>query len=313
MNLDLLISPNLLLYSLIGILVFILSIILFGRAYYKRKSENRLANKSQLVKYTSTIIGRNKYPEVDPFKASSTYLKMSLLFALLITLLAMNVTTYEREVEIPEDALTLVEEFEIEPPRTAEPPPPPPPPPPPVIQEVPNEEILEEDQVEFIDQSIEEQTEVAHIPAPTTVKKEMAPPPPPPPPPPLEEEFEEIFKVVEEMPQFPGCESISDKAERKQCADKKMLDFIYRNIRYPAIARENGIDGTVVIQFVVSKKGVIQKAKIIRDIGGQCGDEALRVVNLMNEKEGNWIPGRQGGKHVKVQFMLPVKFKLATT
>jgi protein TonB len=168
-----------------------------------------------------------------------------------------------------------------------------------VIEEVPEEEIEEEDQDLFQDQSIEEQTVVE---APVV---EEAPPPPPPPPPP-KPKVEEIFKVVEDMPRYPGCEDISDKDERKMCAQQKMLEFIYKNIKYPAIARENGIEGTVVVSFVVEKDGSITDARVVRDIGAQCGDEALRVVNDMPK----WVPGKQRGRAVRVQFNLPVKFKL---
>ncbi|MDX1666744.1 MAG: energy transducer TonB, partial [Saprospiraceae bacterium] len=172
-------------------------------------------------------------------------------------------------------------------------------------EEVPEEEILEEEEVEFVDQSITEETVVE---APVV---EEAPPPPPPPPPPPEPKVEESFKVVEQMPRFPGCENISGgDAEKKACADRKMLEFIYSNIKYPAIARENGVEGTVVIQFVVEKDGTIQNANVVRDIGAQCGQEALRVVNLMNEKGLNWTPGKQRGRPVRVQFNLPVKFRL---
>lgn len=124
--------------------------------------------------------------------------------------------------------------------------------------------------------------------------------------------MEEIFKVVEEMPRFPApeCENLSTMQEKKQCADRKMLEFIYKNIKYPAIARENGVEGTVVIQFVVDTDGSINDAKVVRDIGAQCGQEALRVVNLMNEEGLSWVPGRQRGRAVKVQFNLPVKFRL---
>ena len=112
------------------------------------------------------------------------------------------------------------------------------------------------------------------------------------------------------MPRFPGCEDLSTKEERKQCADKKMLEFIYKNIKYPAIARENGVEGTVVVQFVVEKDGTVKDAKVVRDIGAQCGQEAMRVVNMMNEQNIKWIPGKQRGRSVRVQFNLPVKFRL---
>ena len=113
------------------------------------------------------------------------------------------------------------------------------------------------------------------------------------------------------MPRFPGCENESGGEQaKKQCADKKMLEFIYKNIKYPAIARENGVEGTCVIQFVVEKDGSVTDAKVVRDIGAQCGGEALRVVNLMNSKGIKWTPGKQRGRPVRVQFNVPVRFKL---
>jgi protein TonB len=89
-----------------------------------------------------------------------------------------------------------------------------------------------------------------------------------------------------------------------------LLEFLYQNLKYPILARENGIDGTCVIRFLVTKEGTVQRASIIRDIGGGCGEEALRVVNLMGELTHAWTPGRQNGLPVTVQFNLPVQFKL---
>ena len=112
-----------------------------------------------------------------------------------------------------------------------------------------------------------------------------------------------IYKVVEQMPRFPGCE---EEADSKSCAMQKMLEFIYTNIKYPATARESGIQGTNVVRFVVEKDGTIKNAELIRDIGGGCGEESLKVVNMMP----NWIPGKENGENVAVQFNLPIKFKL---
>jgi TonB family protein len=120
---------------------------------------------------------------------------------------------------------------------------------------------------------------------------------------------EEIFKVVEEMPRFPGCENLP-RAERKKCADKEMLEFIYKNLNYPAEARANNIQGTLVVQFVIEKDGQINDINVVRDIGGQCGEEAERVIRLMNEMGKRWIPGKQRGRPVRVQLNLPVKFRI---
>lgn len=124
-------------------------------------------------------------------------------------------------------------------------------------------------------------------------------------------EEEKVYEVVEEKPRFPGCEDGNLAGEElATCAQQKMLAFIYSNITYPAAARENGIEGMTVIRFIVLEDGSIHDAKVVKDIGGGCGEEALRVVNLMDEMELKWIPGKQAGKAVKVFFNLPVKYKL---
>ncbi len=103
----------------------------------------------------------------------------------------------------------------------------------------------------------------------------------------------EIFTVVEQMPTFPG-------------GDAEMIKYLSNNIKYPSIARDNGIEGTVVLEFIVDENGKISEIKVKRDIGGGCGAEAIRVVNQMPQ----WKPGKQNGRPVKVRFNLPVRFKL---
>ena len=123
----------------------------------------------------------------------------------------------------------------------------------------------------------------------------------------------EIFRVVEEMPRFPGCEDMEGNArEIKSCADRKMLQFLYSHIKYPATARQNGVEGNVVISFVVEKDGSITDPKVIRDPGAGLGEESVRVVHMMGDLPEKWIPGRQRGEAVRVQFILPVKFQLTT-
>ena len=115
-----------------------------------------------------------------------------------------------------------------------------------------------------------------------------------------------IYQVVDKMPMFPACDSSMRYEEQKKCADKAMLDFIYSNVKYPTISRENGVEGTAVVSFIVEKDGSISRTKIIRDPGAGCGDEALRVVKLLP----NFEPGKNYGKPVRVQFNLPVRFRL---
>lgn len=105
--------------------------------------------------------------------------------------------------------------------------------------------------------------------------------------------IDEIYTEVEVMPNFPGGQA-------------RMLSFIGKKVRYPAIAKENNIQGKVYVQFVINKDGSISDAQVLRGIGGGCDEEALRAVNAMP----NWIPGEQRGKPVRTRFVLPVNFQL---
>jgi len=109
----------------------------------------------------------------------------------------------------------------------------------------------------------------------------------------VEEEVVKPYVVVEQMPEFPG-------------GDEIMRKFLRDNIRYPMMARESGITGTVYVTFIVSATGQISDVKLLRGIGGGCDEEAVRVVKTMPK----WIAGRQTGKPVPVQFNLPIKFSL---
>lgn len=287
--------------------VVVLGTIMAFRMYLKRKENQDLTDKYKGKQWKSPLEARAKYPDVDAFQYRNSIMRMSLAIVLALIIFAFNWTTYDKAEEYEQYSIALDEEISIEPPRSKELPPPPPPPPPPMVTEVVVSDVLEEDEIEFADQSIEAGSQIE---APV-VHSEKAAPPPPPPPKMKEPEVEEIFKIVEQMPRFPGCENVAgDQNAKKECADRKMMEFIYANIQYPAIARENNVEGTVVVQFVVDTDGRISNAKVVRDIGAQCGEEALRIVELMNSMPEKWTPGKQRGRPVRVLFMLPVKFKL---
>ena len=103
----------------------------------------------------------------------------------------------------------------------------------------------------------------------------------------------EVFTIVEEMPSYPG-------------GDMKMYEYLGKNIKYPQIARESGIQGRVFVNFVVEPDGSVSNVKVLRGIGGGCDEEAIRVVKSMPK----WKPGKQRGKAVRVSYTLPVVFKL---
>ncbi|MCC6462756.1 MAG: TonB family protein [Saprospiraceae bacterium] len=101
------------------------------------------------------------------------------------------------------------------------------------------------------------------------------------------------FMDVNKMPSFQG-------------GERDLLSYLAKHIKYPELARENNIQGQVVLSFVIDKDGSIEKVSVVKDIGGGCGKEAVRVVEGMPR----WSPGEANGQAVKVRFMLPVRFKL---
>ncbi|MCD8203290.1 MAG: TonB family protein [Prevotella sp.] len=118
-------------------------------------------------------------------------------------------------------------------------------------------------------------------------KEEIAQPEPP------KEEEAKVFDVVEEMPSFPGGQGA-------------LMEFLQKNIKYPVVAAENGIEGRVIVRFVVSKDGSISNVTVVRSVDSALDKEAIRVVESMPK----WIPGKQNGASVNVNFTLPVTFKL---
>ena len=116
---------------------------------------------------------------------------------------------------------------------------------------------------------------------------------PPPPPQVQEDEPKKTFTVVEVMPEYPGGEN-------------EMMKFLAENIKYPTVAKENGISGKVYVTFIVEKDGLINDITILRGIGAGCDEEAIRVIKMMPK----WKPGTQRGQAVRVQYNVPIKFTL---
>ncbi len=101
------------------------------------------------------------------------------------------------------------------------------------------------------------------------------------------------FDVVEQMPQFPG-------------GPAALMEYLSKNVRYPEEAYKNGIQGRVIVTFVVNKDGSISEASVVKSVDPQLDEEALRVAYSMP----NWIPGRQNGEPVRVKYTVPITFKL---
>lgn len=158
---------------------------------------------------------------------------------------------------------------------------PPPPPPPPKVVEVLN--IVEndtdiDDELEIEDTEADEKT-VIDI-APIIQEKE-------------EEAETQVFFIVEEMTEFPG-------------GERALVCFLASSVRYPVIAQENGVQGTVTVSFVIERDGSVSDVAILRSIDPSLDKEALRVVQTLPR----WNPGKQRGKPVRVSYRVPIAFKL---
>jgi protein TonB len=174
----------------------------------------------------------------------------------------------------------------------ATPPPPPVIPPPPVVKTIkftPPKVVKDEEVPEEPPPTQEEMKDVqiSTVTQEGTTTEDL-----PPENPVVDPDEGKVWTFVEEMPTFPG----GEEALMKHLASAK----------YPAIARENNIQGRVYISFVVDKDGKIKDAKVLRGIGGGCDEEALRVVKNMPD----WKPGKQNGRPVQVQYQVPVNFTL---
>ena len=223
-----------------------------------------------------------KNPKADLEKRRGLYLEIGLVVILAAVLVAFEVKSYDSDEEeaFQREVIEEVEE-QILPTDIQEPPPPPPPETPEVttlLEVVSDDQEIKNELV--VNAEVNEDTKNIEI-APVQIEEE-------------EDETEtQIFTVVENEPEFPG-------------GMEALYKYLAQNIKYPQLARDNGITGKVYVTFVVERDGSIANPKVLRDIGGGCGAEAIRVVKSMPK----WTPGKQRGKAVRVQFNLPVNFNL---
>lgn len=197
---------------------------------------------------------------------------MILTLALLIVAFRLDLRTGDNfDVTMTEQEVVQMEEIL----QTQQVEKPPPPPRPPVPVEVPNDEILDDEDLD-LDMSLDLDAPLSDLP---------------PPPPPKEDEPEpepEIFVIVEQMPDLIGG-----------------LGELQKKIKYPEIAKKAGVEGRVIVQFVVNEQGLVEDPVVVRGIGAGCDEEAIRAV-----QSARFTPGKQRGKNVKVKMSLPITFKL---
>lgn len=179
-----------------------------------------------------------------------------------------------RDIAFEEEIMPITEQLELPPPPPAE-----------VPTQVPEILNVVEDDEEVADVKIQsdedlgQKVEIKTYVAPTIIEK--AP------------QEDEIFMVVEDMPEPPG-------------GIAELMKFLGKNIKYPTIAQENGIQGRVVVEFVVNRDGSIVDPKVVRGVDPSLDKEAVRVIMSMPK----WKPGKQGGKTVRVKYTVPVTFRL---
>lgn len=104
---------------------------------------------------------------------------------------------------------------------------------------------------------------------------------------------DKVFDVVEQFPSFPG-------------GNGKLSEFLSQNVRYPVVAAENGIEGRVIVRFIVERDGSVSNVEVAKGAEASLDKEAVRVVKMMPK----WNPGKQNGKAVRVNFNVPISFKL---
>ena len=211
-----------------------------------------------------------KDPKISLENKKGMFFQVGLAVTLIAVLISFEWKSYDKSNYNLGDLNLDDMEEEIIPITRQEVKPPPPPPPPPEIIEIVEDEVEIENEVE-IEETDTDEDEIVEI----------------------EEDDEEFFMVVENMPEFPG-------------GDLGLMKFIQKNVRYPAIAKEYNITGKVYISFIVDKQGSVTNVKIVRGVDKNLDAEALRVVSLLPK----YKPGKQRGKAVRVMFTIPINFTL---
>ena len=244
----------------------------------------------------------NRVPRWDKHRAM--HLKIGFIASLAFVLMAFNYTSYGPSDLAYDERGFIPEELEVTPPRM-KPKTTVPPPPKPKVSVVDIIEPLDEPEFTNEPEHVEANTETV-LPSEEPVEVETAAPAPKVKIVEAEEEGPAFVNIAERMPVYNTCDLDLDESEKRKCTTEAMLSHIYSNLKYPEIARENNIHGTVVVSFIIDKNGSLTNAEIMKDIGGGCGQAVLSVIRDI----GKFYPGKQNGRPVSVIYRVPVKFDL---
>ncbi|MBN1767804.1 MAG: TonB family protein [Prolixibacteraceae bacterium] len=223
-----------------------------------------------------------KTPKADLENKRNIFIQIGLVVSLGIVLTAFSINSTVKSAsslgdleaqEIEDEVVPITRQEEIKPP--------PPPPPPKVVEVITivEDDVEIEEEFEFESTEADDATIIDAVPV-------------------IEDDSDddgsnEVFAIVEEMPQFPG-------------GDMALLKYISDHMDYPTIAVENGIQGKVYVYFVIDENGNVTNASIARGVDPSLDKEALRVINSLPK----WKPGKQRGKPVKVSYNVPINFQL---
>lgn len=218
-----------------------------------------------------------KNPEIALAKKAGLFLNIGFVISILFVIVAFEWKTYNDAdlLELGQVNDYFVEITDI--PITRQPPPPAPKIKQVEIIEVPDVEEIKEEIAVDLDVEMTEETVIEEIVFEEPVE---------------EEEVEEVFTLVEEYPSFEG-------------GDLAFIKYIQRNLIYPEKARRMGLEGRVFVQFIVEKDGSLTNVIVLRGISGGCNEEAIRVM----QNSPNWLAGKQRGRSVRVQMVVPIVFK----
>jgi len=258
-----------------------------------------MANEKNKAPAFDDIVFENRNKEYGAYTLRKKYSR-NVMIALLIGVIIMataiiapylNTKAAESKAKKAERQVEIVMENLDQPAEAVAPPPPPPPPPQDVVQQsryvppVVVDSVKPEEAVELmtVDQAQVEVQDLEVVEEVAVVAEEVQ----------EDVDAAEPFVVVEEMPMFPG-------------GEPALLAFISEHTQYPEVAKENNIQGKVIVRFCVTSKGGVDKVEILKSVDPELDKEAIRVVKTLPA----FKPGKQGGKPVPVWFMVPINFTL---
>lgn len=219
-----------------------------------------------------------KNPNLELSKYSTLFFNIGLAIAIGFVVIVFEWETVENTSKVNLSSNNEVFEEIVDIPLTNQATPPPPKIQQPKIIEVPDEEEIEESLEIDLDIDITEEIIIEELVSEVEPQEEIS---------------DEVFSIVEKMPSFPGGSS-------------EFSEFISKNLKYPRRAQKANVEGKVIVRFVVDVDGDVSDVEVLKGLGFDLDEEAIRVLL----SSPNWIPGQQRGRNVKVSMMMPLTFDL---